>query len=100
MDIKKTFAEGFPVSYGGAIQVFCAPESFRDMNSLGRRWENMEGNFWLTYGCHPHFVDKWDGRVREDMERCMLSAQKANRLVALGECGLDYNGDQNRSVFN
>ena len=44
-------------------------------------------NIWCSYGIHPHHVDEPDEQIsRTDF----LQAAQHPRLVAIGECGLDY----------
>lgn len=45
-----------------------------------------EGALWCTAGVHPHHATEWDAGRRRELED-LLSLP---RVVAVGECGLDY----------
>jgi TatD DNase family protein len=44
---------------------------------------------WATAGVHPHDADSWD----EELESGIRDLAQAGRIVAIGECGLDYYRD-------
>ncbi|MGL4474258.1 MAG: TatD family hydrolase, partial [Shewanella sp.] len=44
---------------------------------------------WTTAGTHPHHASQWDQHSQEQLRQ--LCQQP--RVVAVGECGLDYNRD-------
>lgn len=46
---------------------------------------NKEG-FWSTLGVHPHNADQWNEQVEQEYEQLT----QENKVVALGEMGLDY----------
>ncbi|MCL2609219.1 MAG: TatD family hydrolase, partial [Treponema sp.] len=56
-----------------------------------------------TVGVHPHNASGWDSADGERLEELFL-ADNAGRIVAVGECGLDYNRnfspqDEQRACF-
>ncbi|XP_055340619.1 putative deoxyribonuclease TATDN2 isoform X2 [Paramacrobiotus metropolitanus] len=90
-DIRLAFPQAYPPSYGGAIQVFCAPQYLTSFDTWRKRLvEGTEGELWFTAGCHPHFVGEWNDSLKAALERVMTDLRAGNRLVALGECGLDF----------
>ena len=53
-------------------------------------WRSLskEGNVWLAFGCHPKNARDFGRRSEDGLLRCL----KNERVVALGEIGLDYSG--------
>jgi hypothetical protein len=91
-DMRNSFPEMFPPSYGGSIQVFCLPLYLKSYDHWYRKLiEGTDNELWFTYGCHPNFVDDWNDDVKQGMSYSMRTANELNRLVGLGEIGLDYN---------
>lgn len=50
--------------------------------------ENNYNNIWCTCGCHPHNAKEYDRNYLDDMIR--LIRQNRDKVIAIGECGLDY----------
>ena len=51
-----------------------------------------KGTFYMTAGVHPHNASEWNDKVKTEIE----SLLKEDAVVAVGECGLDY--DRNFST--
>jgi TatD DNase family protein len=51
--------------------------------------ERYPGEIYATAGVHPHHARLWDGSVAETLRELAASAS----VVAIGECGLDYDRD-------
>ena len=50
----------------------------------------------LAIGCHPHYADKLQGNIKIDQLDMLVSGQSdylKGRVVAVGECGLDYSNN-------
>jgi TatD DNase family protein len=43
-------------------------------------------SLWSTAGVHPHHADGFDPKLREELQQLLAEP----RIVAVGECGLDY----------
>lgn len=52
---------------------------------LAHRWDFV----WAAVGVHPHEAKSWT----EDSEKCLLELLEDEKVVALGEIGLDYHYD-------
>lgn len=42
---------------------------------------------YATVGIHPHDAQEWSEKTKQDLENLI---QKNDKIVAIGECGLDY----------
>ena len=49
---------------------------------------------WATVGLHPHDAAEGTAATLELLERSVASGRASGRLVAVGECGLDYHYDR------
>ena len=85
-DFQKESEDPFPRSFEGCVAVFCDPKTFHKKPWLGSFLE--EKNVWGSFGCHPHFVDHYTRQVEKDM----IDALDNDKVVAVGEIGLDYSG--------
>lgn len=85
-DFQAQNAETFPPSYHGCVAVFCNPNSFKSEGL----WKSLskENNVWLAFGCHPKNARDFGRWCEEGLRRCLRN----ERVVALGEIGLDYSG--------
>ncbi len=64
-----------------AITIGCCPESNRDVVALSNKYEKV----YCAVGVHPDDCEKYNEKELEE-----LLINKNNKLVALGEIGLDY----------
>ncbi|XP_022254125.1 uncharacterized protein LOC106469189 isoform X2 [Limulus polyphemus] len=74
----------YPVCYGGCITDFCDPSTF----GLPILWKDLleEDKIWATFGCHPHMAEQYNPEI----EMHLIDALQHDKVVALGEVGLDY----------
>ena len=84
-------------SFGGCIANFCDPTDWgqgRSGRLVSKVIENSmrDRQVFLTIGCHPHYADRMRGNRTNQL--AMLVSGKSQylprKVVALGECGLDY----------
>ena len=76
-------------SFGGCVAVYCHPRDWRGGPSLSLQRAAGEERAHLALGCHPHYSNLWHpGSTKYELEAAIKSL--GPRLVALGECGLDY----------
>ena len=76
-------------SFGGCVAVYCHPRDWRGGPSLSLQRAAGEDRAHLALGCHPHYSNLWHpGSTKYELEAAVKSL--GPRLVALGECGLDY----------
>ncbi len=54
-------------------------------------WTKKEDRIYGTVGIHPEFADKWN----EDLQNKIEELAKENKIVAIGEIGLDYHWEDN-----
>ena len=78
-----------------AICVGCCPESNKKAIEIADRYDSV----YCTVGIHPDDCDKFN---KEDLENLLIN--RNNKIVALGEIGLDYfhnkgNKDEQKGVF-
>ncbi|GAB6029904.1 Putative deoxyribonuclease tatdn2 [Chamberlinius hualienensis] len=73
----------FPKSFQGCVNIYCRPQEFSDDTC----WQLLnEDKIWGAIGCHPNMV----GDYSYDAERHLENALNNDKIVALGEIGLDY----------
>jgi len=80
--LRSKFPENFGQKFEGCITVCCDPEYWED-DKLN--WLMQEPNVWLAIGCHPSKAPLFT----KDKEAFMKRYLKHDRIVALGEIGLD-----------
>ena len=84
-------------SFGGCVANFCNPTDWgqgRSGRLVSKDIENSmrDRRVFLTIGCHPHYADRMRGN-RTDQLAMLVSGKSQylpRKVVALGECGLDY----------
>jgi len=77
-------------SFSGCIAVFCEPQKWGKYGYEDALLSDHD--VWCTFGVHPHHSDDFDTEVY----LTLLELLKRERVVALGEIGLDYS--QNNHV--
>jgi len=77
-------------SFSGCIAVFCEPQKWGKFGYEDALLSDHD--VWCTFGVHPHHSDDFDTEVY----LTLLELLKRDRVVALGEIGLDYS--QNNHV--
>ena len=104
--------EDLGTSFGGCVANFCNPTDWgqgRSGRLVSKDIENSmrDRRVFLTIGCHPHYADRMHGN-RTDQLAMLVSGRSQylpRKVVALGECGLDYsrkntiNKDLQKKVF-
>lgn len=88
----KLHGKYFGPSYGGCVMDMCRPETW--VETLGGEiwpWKEAvaEQGIWTALGCHPHFADTWSPAVEKELRTHLTNNPK---VVAVGECGLDFSG--------
>lgn len=77
--IKRAFGSGIEK----IINVGCNLERSKNSIELAKKYDNI----YAAVGVHPHDVGKYD---LENFKSKLIKLAKENKVVALGECGLDY----------
>jgi TatD DNase family protein len=75
----------FPSNFEGCVCIFCWQTDYSDES----KWrELLEENDWCygSFGIHPHDAQHFNA----DLKAVMLERLAHPKVVALGECGLDY----------
>jgi len=76
--------ETFPVNFKGCITSFSDPTG---LSSLGISSELLaQDGIWATFGVHPHHAKDFNDTMEEKLRNCL----KMQKVVGVGECGLDY----------
>ncbi|KAK3089730.1 hypothetical protein FSP39_005981 [Pinctada imbricata] len=85
-DYRLQNQDTIPANFQGCVAVFCNPGSFKREGL----WTSVaeEENVWLTFGCHPKNATEFTARAEEGLRKCLTN----DKVVALGEIGLDYSG--------
>ncbi|MDO8639403.1 MAG: TatD family hydrolase [bacterium] len=81
-DIDKTIKKAFDAGIKAIINVGTSLEASKKAIGLAEKYENL----YATVGIHPHHADK----LKKDWEEDFEKLAKHPRVVAIGECGLDY----------
>lgn len=89
--LDETLAQAAHVGVERVITIAVSPDNLDTVRALA----HAHGSVWGTQGIHPHEAESFDAGV-EDAVRAGLASQ---RMVAVGEIGLDYYYDHaDRSV--
>lgn len=71
----------------GVTRLLCVGCSLED-SRLGIELVNKHKNIWASIGIHPHEAKKYVGRT--DLLEAFANLVSKPKVVAVGECGLDY----------
>lgn len=70
--------------WDGCVTVCCEPTSYDNVMEILD--SDTTGKLRAAFGVHPHEADKWD----QEVEDKFVKAMSHDKVVAWGECGLDY----------
>lgn len=84
----------------GVRRMILTGTSIRESRAAAKLAECYPGTLFSTAGVHPHDARHWDTKSNAQLKDLVA----LNQVVAIGECGLDYNRDfsprpQQRRVF-
>ena len=79
--------DGMPHDIDLMINIGCDLESSKQ----SIEWTRKENRIYGTVGVHPEFADLWDSKLESEIG----SLSKDEKIVAIGEIGLDYHWDDN-----
>eukprot|EP00092_Neocalanus_flemingeri_P020527 GFUD01022240.1.p1 GENE.GFUD01022240.1~~GFUD01022240.1.p1 ORF type:complete len:511 (+),score=143.09 GFUD01022240.1:49-1581(+) len=84
-------------SFGGCVANFCNPTDWgqgRSGRLVSKEIKDSvkDSRVFITIGCHPHYADRMNGNRMDQLSMLVsgLSRNMVAKVVALGECGLDY----------
>jgi TatD DNase family protein len=83
-DVNKLNNEAHLGNFGGALTVCCEPGSYDDAMEVLNT--DKSGKIFGAFGVHPHEASKWNPDIQKRFEEAMAHP----KVVAWGECGLDY----------
>jgi len=76
--------ETFPINFKGCITSFSDPTG---LSNLGISSELLaQDGIWATFGVHPHYAKDFTEKMEENLLNCL----KMEKVIGVGECGLDY----------
>ena len=84
--INKECPEGVELPLDAVITVGCDEEEIPKALSIAQRYEPV----WCAIGYHPYEADRVSKGMLEELKRLVTDGDK---VVAIGECGLDYYRD-------
>eukprot|EP01083_Nonionella_stella_P106685 308147_1 len=78
-------------NFAGCITISCSASSFKPITSMLHDYPNhpVYNKLFATFGCHPHYARDWTTLFRQKTIDA-LTANIHQRVVGVGECGLDY----------
>ena len=89
--------EDLDTIFGGCIANFCDPTDWsqgQSGRSVSRDIEDSmkDRRVFVSIGCHPHFADRMHGNRTDQLTALARGSSQdlPRKIVALGECGLDY----------
>ena len=85
---NKYFKGGFE----GAITIACWPKQYQKTEELIYSKQNK--NIFGSFGVHPRIADEWNNKIKQHIID-LVKNDKSNKIVAVGECGLDYSHPNN-----
>ena len=85
-DREAMFAE----SHAAGVSHFLVPATDAASFRATLEFTNSHENVFCGLGIHPHSANEWDANIREQIQSAV---QDNNKLVAIGEIGLDYHYD-------
>lgn len=81
-DVDETIKKAFDAGVEAVINVGTKLDTSKKAIDLAEKYENL----YTTVGIHPHHADKLEENWEEDFEKLA----EHPKVVAIGECGLDY----------
>jgi TatD DNase family protein len=83
-------------NFEACIDVICDPAKFYPKHNLDKYLDKLRhSKVFFTIGCHPHFSSNYSDKVGE----LIKSSLKLDKVVAIGECGLDIS-QKNRVSYD
>lgn len=91
--LKTAYSESWSPNYGGCITDFCFPDVYMKDETF---WDHILFNddVWAAIGCHPHQANVYNDVV----ESFITERAKRDKVVAIGELGLDFSSNNNVPV--
>lgn len=83
--VEETLAQARAVNIERLITIAVAPGNLATVRRLVAEHDMVFG----TQGIHPHDADTWTTAIAQEIREALASTQK-DKLVAVGEIGLDY----------
>lgn len=83
--LEETLAQARAVNIERLITIAVAADNLATVRQLVTEHDIIFG----TQGIHPHDADTWTAAIEREIREALVSAQK-EKLVAVGEIGLDY----------
>ena len=85
-NIDETIKKAFDAGVEAIINVGTSLETSKKAIDLAEKYDLPTGELFAAVGIHPHHADK----LKEDWEEDFEKLAKHPKVVAIGECGLDY----------
>jgi TatD DNase family protein len=80
-DLDEIVARALANGVGGILSVGASVNEWDKVLEIAGAYQNV----WASLGVHPYFP--------EEVKNIKKSAFESKKVIAIGECGLDYNGD-------
>lgn len=84
--LAETLAQAQAVNIERLITIAVAPDNLAKVRQLVAEHDIVFG----TQGIHPHDAEAWTSEVEKEIQEALTEAPERQKLVAVGEIGLDY----------
>ena len=97
-DVDKVIKKAFEAGVTKIINVGTKIDSSQKAVELAMKYDRL----YATVGIHPHHADKLEtfGRLRTSWEDELEKLAKHPKVVAIGECGMDFYSYQSNEIVN
>eukprot|EP01084_Bolivina_argentea_P300343 517870_1 len=91
------YNEYFNGNFEGALTIACAPDQFKPICDLIYSQHKTSYNIYGSFGIHPQIANEWNDTIKKQIIDLVTNdkQQKRNKIIAIGECGLDYSDERN-----
>ncbi|PAV88623.1 hypothetical protein WR25_16340 [Diploscapter pachys] len=95
-DLRARFPAAFPRNFMGCIPNFCDPNFYMPnrQNNYDQNWLAAQlrhvGVFGTCFGVHPNNAGNYTEEVHNFLIQLATEDRKKYKLVAIGECGIDF----------
>ena len=84
--------EHFNGNFGGALTVACWPDQYEIVKQLIYNEHTACTHIYGSFGIHPRIANQWNKSIKQQIVNLVTAdrEREMRKIVAVGECGLDY----------